>query len=291
MVAQLLDGKKIAAQIMAKVQQAIASFPQKPRLAIVRCGDDPASVLYTAMKQKKAEEIGIQAELYVFSSTVNQQEVIEKIQCLNATVDGIMVQLPLPAHLSERQVCDAIDIDKDVDGLTQQSLAQVMNNQELHAPATPKAVIRLLDEYHLPLAGKNVVIVGRSTLIGKPLAMMALHRDATVSICHSKTPDLAKHTCQADVLISAVGKQHFITPDMIKEDAIVIDVGISKQDNQIKGDIHPDVIQKAAFLAPVPGGVGPMTIAMLLEAVAEAKIYKMNQMNLKEKIKQEEKSR
>ncbi len=284
MVAQLLDGKKIAAKILAKVQQAIVSLPQKPRLAIVRCGDDPASVLYTAMKQKKAEEIGIQAELYVFSGTIDQQKVIEKIQCLNATVDGIMVQLPLPAHLSERQICDAIDIDKDVDGLTQQSLAQVMNNQELHAPATPKAVIRLLDEYHLPLAGKQVVIVGRSALIGKPLAIMALHRDATVSICHSKTPDLAKHTRHADVLISAVGKPHFITSDMIQENAIVIDVGISKQDNQTKGDIHPDVIQKAAFLAPVPGGVGPMTIAMLLEAVAEAKIYKMNP---REKIKSE----
>lgn len=271
----ILDGKKTAAKILDDVKKKVAELAEKPFLSIIRCGEDPASVLYTNMKKKKAEEVGMKAELCVFPTEVSEDTVIQHIQQVNATADGIIVQLPLPAHLNSEKILSTIHPEKDVDGLTHHSLSEVLQGNEQHAPATPKGVIRLLEEYNISPAGKYAVVVGRSALIGKPLAMMLLHRDATVSICHSKTKDLSKHTLQADILISAVGKPHFITADMVKEEAIVIDVGISQQQGETKGDIHPEAISKTSYLAPVPGGVGPMTIAMLLEAVAEAKIYKM----------------
>lgn len=272
---KIFDGKKIAAKILDEVKRAVAELTEKPFLSIIRCGEDPASVLYTTMKKKKAEETGMKAELCVFPAEVSETEVIRYIQHANTTADGIIVQLPLPAHLNQEKILSTIHPEKDVDGLTRHSLSEVLQGKERHAPATPKGVIRLLEEYHISLAGKHAVVIGRSALIGKPLAMMLLHRDATVSICHSKTKELAKHTLQADLLISAVGKPHFVTADMVKEGAIVIDVGISQQQGETKGDIHPEVLPKASYIAPVPGGVGPMTIAMLLEAVTKAKIYKM----------------
>ena len=226
------------------------------------------------MKKKKAEEVGIKAELQVFPASAPEEEIISYIESANRSADGLIVQLPLPAHLNPGKILAAIDPEIDVDGLTVHSLLEVMLGNEKHAPATPQGIMRLLEEYNISLDGRHAVVVGRSALIGKPTALMALHRDATVSICHSKTKYLTGHTRQADILISAVGKPHFITADMVKEGAIIIDVGISQQQGESRGDIHPDAAQKASYLAPVPGGVGPMTIAMLLEAVVEAKISK-----------------
>ncbi len=274
-MAAILDGKKKSAKILDEVKKKVAELAEKPFLSIIRCGEDPASVLYTNMKKKKAEEVGMKAELYIFPAEVSDDKIIQYIQQVNTAADGIIVQLPLPAHLNSEKILSTIHPEKDVDGLTHHSLSEVLQGNEQHAPATPKGVIRLLEEYNISPAGKHAVIIGRSSLIGKPLAMMLLHRDATVSICHSKTKDLGMHTLQADLLISAVGKPHFITADMVKEGAIVIDVGISQQQGETKGDIHPEVISKTSYLAPVPGGVGPMTIAMLLEAVVKAKIHKM----------------
>lgn len=273
-MAIILDGKKTAAGILEGLKQKIATLPEKPFLSIIRIGEDPASVLYTTMKKKRAEEIGIVTELKIFPAEAPEEEIIRYIRHSNTIADGIIVQLPVPAHLNQEKVLSAIDPERDVDGLTLQSLMEVIKGNERHAPATPQGVVRLLEEYNISPAGKHAVIIGRSALIGKPLAMMLLHRDATISICHSKTKELARHTRQADILISAVGKPHFITADMVKENGIIIDVGINQQCGETKGDIHPDVAEKASFIAPVPGGVGPMTIAMLLEAVVLAKIYK-----------------
>lgn len=271
----ILDGKKTAAKILEEVQRKVLTMPEKPFLSIVRIGEDPASVLYTTMKKKKAEEIGIAAELKVFPAESSEQEIINYIQQANFPADGIIVQLPLPIHYNQQRILSAISPEKDVDGLTRVSLMEVLHGDERHAPATPKGIIRLLDEYSISVAGKHAVIIGRSNLIGKPTALMLLNRHATLTLCHSKTTELAKHAQQADILISAVGKPHFITADMVKEGAIVVDVGISQQQGETKGDIHPSAISKASYAAPVPGGIGPMTIAMLLEAVVEAKIYKM----------------
>ncbi len=278
----ILDGKKTAEKVLQEVQHTITQLDQKPFLSIIRVGDDPASILYTSMKKKKAEEIGMKAELRVFAQDVAEEEIVHYILKMNTVADGIIVQLPLPAHLKQEKILTAIAPEKDVDGLTSHSLLEVMQGNERHAPATPKGIMRLLAEYTISMAGKHVVIVGRSALIGKPTALMALHRDATVTICHSQTKDLARHTQQADILITAIGKPHFITADMVKDNAVVIDVGISRQQGHIKGDLHPDALQKASYVAPVPGGVGPMTIAMLLEVVTHAKIYKTK--NSEEKL-------
>ncbi|HLC70750.1 MAG TPA: bifunctional 5,10-methylenetetrahydrofolate dehydrogenase/5,10-methenyltetrahydrofolate cyclohydrolase [Candidatus Nanoarchaeia archaeon] len=278
----VLDGKKIAATILDQIKHKVAMLPEKPFLSIIRCGDDSASILYTTMKKKKAEDLGIKAELQVFSADTPEENIVNYIKDANLFANGIIVQLPLPPHLDQKKILAAIEPEKDVDGLTIHSALEVMQGNERHAPATPKGIMRLLAEYAISLAGKHVVVVGRSDLIGKPTALMALYRDATVSICHSKTKNLANHTRQADILISAVGKPHFITADMIQDSAIVIDVGISQLQGETRGDIHPDAARKASFIAPVPGGIGPMTIAMLLEAVVEAKIYK-NEANRKER--------
>ncbi len=265
----LLDGRKVALSLLQEVQEGMKTLPKIPTLAIVRCGDEPASVQYTTMKQQKAEEIGMSSRIYAFSDTVSQKELISGIHALNRSADGILVQLPLPPHLDEQEVLNSIHPTKDVDGLTTTNAARLMGGDELYAPATAKAVIHIMEHYSLPFRGKHAVIVGRSNILGKPLALMMLNRDATVTICHSHTQHLAEHTLQADILVVAIGKEHYVTPEMVKEGAVVIDVGITVREGKTLGDVHPDILRKASYLSPVPGGIGPVTIASVLHTLLE----------------------
>ena len=276
-MAQILDGKKTAQEVLGGLKAIITEKNIVPCLAIVLCGNNPESLVYTSLKQKRAGEIGIKAELYSFPESISQEELAAKIKEVDVSCDGMIIQLPLPKHLDARRLINLISPEKDVDGLTDISLGRLMNNQPGLVPATPKGVIRLLEKYALPLEGKEVVIINRSTLVGKPLAQLFLNQDATVTICHRHTLDIKKHTLRADVVVSAVGQPKFITADMVKEGAIVIDVGTTKVENKIVGDVDFEAVkEKASFITPVPGGIGPMTIAMLLENLVQTKLSKIN---------------
>ncbi len=266
-MAIILDGKKLSNEIIEQLKQRIKQEKLLPSLAIVLCGESPASIMYTGMKKKVCAEIGITAEIFHFSEPVAEEEVIQKIISLNRQVDGIIVQLPLPVNLSRDKILSFIDPAKDVDGLTEVSLGGVLRYNEQLAPATPKGIIRLLEAYHISIKSKEVVIVNHSDIVGKPLAMMFANRGATVTVCHEFTERLSDHTKRADILVSGVGKPYFITKEMVKPQSVVVDVGINKIGNSTCGDVDGAVSSVAAFLTPVPGGVGPMTIAMLLENV------------------------
>lgn len=267
-MAIILDGKKISIEILSKLKLRIAAEKLFPILAIISCGDDPASRLYIKLKKKKCLEIGIKAEIYEFSSRAREEEIIAKIEDLNHQVDGIIVQLPLPDYLNKNKIISAIDPSKDVDGLTEASLGDLFKSKETFAPATPKGIIHLLEAYNLPVKGREAVIINHSDIVGKPLAIMLVNRGATVTICHEYTEDLYHHTKRADILASGVGKPNFITGNMVKKNSVVIDVGISQIQGKVAGDIDfASVESKAAYLSPVPGGVGPMTVAILLENV------------------------
>ncbi len=273
----ILDGKKVAADILKRLESQIREMGVRPRLAIVLCGTDPASVVYTRIKKKKAQEIGIDATIYHFSELISQENLSKEVQKLNVTADGIIVQLPLPSHIDPKEVIEQIDPQKDSDGLTSVNMGGVLTGKEKVVPATAKCILTLLGAYNIDVEGKDVTIINWSILIGKPLALMLANRGATVTICHTRTKNLHKHARSADILISAVGKHNFITNDMVKEDAIVIDVGTVKINNRIKGDVDfENVKNKTTFITPVPGGVGPMTVAGLLENVVEAKIKESN---------------
>lgn len=266
-MALLLDGQKLSLEVLSSLRQRInPAYP--PKMAIILCGDDPASKLYTSMKKKRGEEIGVKVELINFSKKVSSEKVIRKIQELNQTVDGIIVQLPLPKHLPQDLILNSIDPAKDIDGLTTQNLGNLVQGKEFFVPATPKGVMRLLEKYNLDLSGKEVVIINRSNIVGKPLASLFLNRNATVTVCHRQTQDLIQHTRRADILVSGVGIPDFIKLEMIKEGAVVIDVGIAQKNGKVCGDVDFEKVkEKASYLTPVPGGVGPMTVAMLLETL------------------------
>ncbi len=271
-MAILLDGKKISERILCELREKVqkASGRIEPRLGIILVGNDPASVLYTSMKHRRAVEAGIAADIHRFPENASEAEVLAKISELNddKAVSGMLVQLPLPGHLAPRRILDAISPVKDADGLTSESFGRAAAGDEDAAPATPRAIMRLLDEYGIECRGKYAVIVSRSALIGKPLAMMLLGRGATVTVCHRSTKDLAFHTCRADLLVSAAGTPGLITGSMVKPGAVVIDAGISTAGGKAVGDVlFEEVRQKASHITPVPGGVGPMTIACLLERV------------------------
>lgn len=264
----ILDGKKVARELLDQLQQQIKEKKLHKKLAIILVGDNPASLLYTSMKRKKAQEIGMEAEIHHFASTISEEELCLQIRSLQMTVDGILVQLPLPPELNTEVVLNTISPEKDADGLTAASLGKLFQKDERYAPATPLAIIRLLEAYHLPLSGKEVVIVNRSALIGKPLALLFLHRGATVTVCHSQTRELSSYTLRADILVSAVGKPRFITAEMVKPGAIVIDAGIAQEGNGVVGDVDfSSVEKKVSYITPVPGGVGPVTVAQLLANV------------------------
>jgi len=261
-----LDGRATAERIRARLKDEVAELGGL-RLATVLVGDDPASHLYISLKHKAAKEVGIEPLDHRLPGTISEEDLLDVVRGLNADedVDGILPQLPLPDGIDEARVIRAVDPVKDVDGFHPFNAGQLYLGRPTLVPATPKGVLTLLDEYRIPLDGARAVVVGRSDIVGKPVAHLLLQRNATVTICHSHTDDLARQTLDADVLVVAVGLAGLVDADMVKQGAAVVDVGQNQTEAGLVGDVDPGVAARAAFLTPVPGGVGPMTIASLLE--------------------------
>lgn len=272
-MAIIIDGKSVAEKIISELTEKVSKMPQKPHLVVIQVGENSASTIYVNLKKKKAELIGIKSTVIRYAENITENELIEKIEELNKdeSIHAILVQLPLPPHIDAKRVIKTISPQKDVDGFTAENSGNLLNGIIPNVyPCTPKGIIRLLREYNIKIAGKHAVVVGRSNIVGKPIAMMLLNENATVTICHSKTENLKEITKQADILISAVGKK-IIFKDMVKENAVVIDVGIFKnQDGKTTGDVDFDNVNDVAgYISPVPKGVGPMTIAELMENTIE----------------------
>ncbi|MER2027899.1 MAG: bifunctional methylenetetrahydrofolate dehydrogenase/methenyltetrahydrofolate cyclohydrolase FolD [Solibacillus sp.] len=273
----IINGKEIGQEIRTGVATRVKKLKENgitPGLAVILVGDNPASKTYVANKQKSCEQIGMYSELVKLPEDISEQALLEKIRELNerASIHGILVQLPLPKHINEDKVIQTISPEKDVDGFSPISVGKMMLGQDTYLPCTPYGVMKMLEHAGIDVAGKHAVIVGRSHIVGKPMGQLLLQKDATVTYTHSKTPDLPSFTKQADILIAAVGRANFITSEHIKEGAVVIDVGINRnQDNRLCGDVDFDDVQGiASHITPVPGGVGPMTITMLLENTVQA---------------------
>ena len=269
----ILDGKRLRDKILENLSEKLAKSDKKPTLAVILAGDDPASRIYVNNKKKTAEKIGINSVVYEYPGSISENELLGKIKELNEddSVTAILVQLPLPDGISKENVINAINPKKDVDGLTRQNVGKMFSGEKPYVyPCTPKGIIAILDEYGIEIEGKKAVVVGRSNLVGRPVAQRLLDRNATVTTCHSKTKNLSEITKTADILVSAVGKQ-IIKSGMVKEGAVVIDVGISRtEDGKICGDVDFENVSKiASYITPVPGGVGPMTIASLMSNTVE----------------------
>jgi methylenetetrahydrofolate dehydrogenase (NADP+) / methenyltetrahydrofolate cyclohydrolase len=275
MTATILDGRALAARVREEVAAEVAELGEVG-LTTVLVGDDPASDIYIRSKHKAASEAGIRPRDVRLAADTPEDELLALLAQLNTddTVDGILVQLPLPDHIDEARVLRTIAAMKDVDGLHPFNAGELYLDRPTLAPATPSGVLELLVEYEVPLSGARAVVIGRSELVGKPVAMMLLRQNATVTMCHSRTADLARHTLEADVLVAAVGVPAVVTADMVKQGAAVVDVGINRTDAGIVGDVDPEAAERAAFISPVPGGVGPMTIAMLLRNTVKAARYR-----------------
>ncbi len=268
----LLDGKltaaKVKSNIAAQIENDKKAGLRAPGLAVILVGENPASQVYVRNKIKDCGETGIESKPFILPETTSENELIEIIKRLNddKSVDGILVQLPLPKGIDERRVIETISPKKDVDAFHPSNVGRITLGLDGFAPCTPAGVMRLLEEYNIDIAGKNCVVVGRSNIVGKPMALLLLAKNGTVTVCHSKTPDLATFTKSADILVVAVGRAKMITGDMIKDGAVVVDVGMNRVDGKLCGDVDFDGCkEKASFITPVPGGVGPMTRAMLLE--------------------------
>lgn len=269
----IIDGIKISTEIRKDIKQIINETKITPSLAVIQVGDNKASSIYIKNKKKACEEVGIRFEHIKFNDTISEELVINEIKRLNndISINGILVQLPLPLGFDEGKIINTISPVKDVDGLTYQNVGNLVLENDCLVPCTPLGVMELLKAYNVRLSGKNVCLVGRSNLVGKPLIQLLLRNDATLSICHSKSLDIKNHTKQADVLIVAAGHPNLITKDMVKDGVVIIDVGINKEGNLLCGDVDFDnVSKKASLITPVPGGVGPMTVACLLKNVVKA---------------------
>lgn len=268
MTAQLIDGRVIAQNIRANVKEKIAGLQRKPALAVVMVGENPASVVYVRNKIKACKEVGITSIEFVMPDDTTEAALLEAIKRLNDDngVDGILVQLPLPAHINAKAVLEAIDPDKDVDGFHIFNTGKLFTTGDGFKPCTPAGIIELLKSLDRPIAGLHAVILGRSNIVGKPMALLLLQENATVTITHSHTQELARYTRDADILVAAIGRAKFVTADMVKPGAIVIDVGMNRDENgKLCGDVDTDSVKEvASWITPVPGGVGPMTIAMLM---------------------------
>jgi len=271
-MANLINGTEIAARVKAEIAEEAAKLEDygiTPGLAVIIVGDDPASKIYVNNKKKACKDVGFYSEEFALPEKTSQKELLELIDTLNKRfdIDGILVQLPLPKHLNEKTIIGAISPKKDVDAFSPFNVGRIMIGEYRFLPCTPAGILELIKSTGVEIAGKNCVVIGRSNIVGKPMAMLMLHEDATVTICHSKTVNLAEITSKADILISAVGKAGFVTADMVKEGAVVIDVGMNHdEDGKLCGDVKFEEVEaKAGFITPVPGGVGPMTIAMLLK--------------------------
>lgn len=268
MPAQILDGKKVAENIYSKIVLDVSLLPSIPKIAFIIVGEDPASQTYVKSKGKKCQDLGLRSDTIRLPETVTETELISCIHALNKDreVNGILVQLPLPKHLDKAKVLKEIDSLKDVDGLHVDNAGRLFQGEPRFVPCTPAGVIEILKFYQIPIEGKKAVVVGRSDIVGKPMAQLLLMQNATVTICHSKTPNLKEETRAADIVVAALGKPHFIKSDFVKEGAVVVDVGIHRVNGKIVGDVDfQSVLPKASYLTPVPGGVGQMTIAMLMK--------------------------
>jgi methylenetetrahydrofolate dehydrogenase (NADP+)/methenyltetrahydrofolate cyclohydrolase len=270
-----MDGRALAERIRAEIADEVRKLGEIG-LATVLVGDDPASDIYIRLKHKAAAEVGINAKDIRLASETTENELLRQVAELNAdeSIDGLLVQLPLPDHIDEARVIRAIDPVKDVDGLHPLNFGQLVLGSPAHVGATPVGVMRLLEEYDVQLEGARAVVVGRSDIVGKPAALLLLHGNATVTVCHSRTRDLGSVTREADVLVVAVGRTAVIGPDDVREGATVIDVGMNRGDEGVVGDVDPGAAERAGLITPVPGGVGPMTIAMLLASAVKAAKYR-----------------
>ncbi len=276
-MATIMDGKALSLKLKEQMKQRIAQLKQQginPKLVVVLVGDNSASQVYVRNKHKSCGEVGIESEVITMPEQTTQQELLEVVERLNQdeTVDGILVQLPLPKQIDEKTVLRSILPEKDVDGFHPVNVGLLSIGDECFAPATPSGIIAMFQEYGIDIARKNCVVIGRSNIVGKPMAALLLKNNATVTICHSKTEDLASYTRRADVVIVATGRRHTLTAEMVKEGAVVVDVGMNRNEQgKLCGDVdYEEVKEKASFITPVPGGVGPMTITELLENTIQA---------------------
>ena len=274
---QIIDGKKVSAEVKAQVAKETELLKSKgivPGLAVVIVGDDPASRVYVNNKKKACELVGFKSEEYALPAQTTQQELLDLVGNLNdkKDINGILVQLPLPEHLDEKQIIEAINSIKDVDAFNAVNVGKIMIGDYDFLPCTPAGVMEMLSYYNIPVSGKNCVVIGRSNIVGKPMAMLLLHQNGTVTICHSKTRNLNEICAGADILVAAVGIPKFVKADMVKEGAVVIDVGMDRDENgKLCGDVDfDDVKEKTSYITPVPGGVGPMTIATLMKNTLKA---------------------
>ena len=269
---KIIDGKVVSAYVKEQVKNEVAELAKNgsvPALAVIIVGDDPASKVYVGNKKKACEMTGMRSVEYALPAETTEDELLELIEKLNKDkeINGILCQLPVPKHINEDKIIDAIAPEKDVDGFSAVNVGKIWLGKYEISPCTPMGVIELLDYYDIPLEGKNCVIVGRSNIVGKPMAALLLERNATVTVCHSRTKDLASFTKNADVIVAAVGRANFITADMVKDGAVVVDVGINRlESGKLCGDVDFETVkEKASFITPVPGGCGPMTIAVLMK--------------------------
>lgn len=278
MAATLIDGKALAAKVKKNVLEEAGALPRKPGLAVILVGDNPASRVYVTSKRKDCEECGFYSEEYALPVETTQKQLLDLVAELNGRqdIDGILVQLPLPRGLDEREVLLAIDPGKDVDCFHPYNVGQLTIGAPVFQPCTPGGVMEMLKEYHIDPAGKRCAVLGRSNIVGKPMALLLLHANGTVVLCHSKTPDMKELAASADILVSAVGKTGLVTADMVKEGAVVIDVAMNRNDaGKLCGDVcFEEAAVKASYITPVPGGVGPMTRAMLMKnTLTAAKLH------------------
>ncbi|MBQ6282223.1 MAG: bifunctional 5,10-methylenetetrahydrofolate dehydrogenase/5,10-methenyltetrahydrofolate cyclohydrolase [Bacilli bacterium] len=278
---QILDGKKIKQEKIEELKKEISTLKRKPGLAVIQVGDNPASNVYVSNKEKTGLELGCNFEYIKFPEDVQEDLILATIDRLNddMSIDGIIVQLPLPEHLNKEKIQNRVCHKKDVDGLTDINAGLLMHNKDCLVPCTPNGILEILKYYDISVSGKNVVIVGRSELVGRPMFSLMLNNNATVTICHSYTSNLKDITKTADILIVAVGKKHMITSSMVKEGAVVIDVGINRADGKIYGDVNYEEVKDiCSYITPVPGGVGQMTVLSIYQNLLKA--YKNNNLDM-----------
>ncbi len=271
-MAIILDGttlaNKIKSRLKIEIEKYINKYQIEPHLAVVLVGADPASETYVRFKEKASMQVGMKSTIIKKPADISEQELIEVIEELNndPSVHGILLQLPIPKHINSEKVINSINYRKDVDGFANENVAKLSKNQDALVPCTPLGITRILDEYNIKTEGEHCVIIGRSQIVGKPMAQLMLQRNSTVTICHSRTMNIREITNQADILIAAIGKAHMVDESFVKDGAVVIDVGVSRVDGKLYGDVNFEKVEtKASYITPMPGGVGPMTIACLLE--------------------------
>jgi len=274
--ARMLSGHEVAEAVYKELKEKLASLSFVPSLRVIRLGEDPASVSYVRLKDRRARELGLRSQVEVYPEDFPEEALLERLEALNRDedVDGILVQLPLPRHIRAERVLEAISPLKDVDGFHPVNVGRLWSGGEGLFPCTPLGVIRLLRHYGVELRGKEVVVIGRSNIVGKPLAALLLREDATPTLAHSKTEDLPEVTRRAQVLVVAAGRPHLVRKAWVRPGAVVVDVGVNRVEGRLLGDVHPEVAEVAGALTPVPGGVGPMTVAMLMANTVKAALLR-----------------